>query len=99
MRGGRCSTSEARGRAFLGLPLMTLDFPCSSVDNPVRSRKMKIKLPWELSTVYSEHLGGLGGEEREEEDDDDIEAHEDSLQRLKVGLFPDRVGSNLIRDF
>ena len=54
------------------------------VDNPIRSRKMKIKLPWEISTLYSEHLGGINGEEREEEDDDDIEAHEDSLQRLKV---------------
>lgn len=45
---------------------------------------MKIKLPWEITNVFSEYLGAPGGEEREEEDDDDIEAHEDSLQRLKV---------------
>ena len=57
--------------------------PCP-VDNPIKSRKMKIKLPWELSTIYSEHLGGLGGDDKEEEDEDDIEAHQDSLQRLKV---------------
>jgi transcription initiation protein SPT3 len=44
---------------------------------------MKIKLPWELSTIYSEYLGGPGGDGREEEDEDDIEAHADSLQRLK----------------
>lgn len=56
----------------------------SIVDNPIKSRKMKIKLPWELSTIYSEYLGGVGGDDREEEDEDDIEAHEDSLQRLKV---------------
>jgi transcription initiation protein SPT3 len=55
-----------------------------SVDNPIKSRKMKIRLPWELSTIFSEFLSGPGGEDREEEDEDDIEAHEDSLQRLKV---------------
>lgn len=44
---------------------------------------MKIKLPWELATLYSEFVGGLGDDENEEEDEDDIEAHEDSLQRLR----------------
>jgi transcription initiation protein SPT3 len=44
---------------------------------------MKIKLPWELSTLYSEFVGGIGDEENDEEDEDDIEAHEDSLQRLR----------------
>lgn len=56
------------------------------VENPVKSRKMKIKLPWEVSTVYSEHLRPAAGDEAEDEDEDDIEAHEDSLQRLKVNI-------------
>lgn len=55
------------------------------MDNPVKSRIAKIKLPWDIQTVYSEHLSapGAGGDEREDEDEDDIEAHQDSLQRLK----------------
>jgi hypothetical protein len=65
-----------------------------AVDNPVKSRKIKIKLPWELSTIYSEYLGGPGGDDREEEDEDDIEAHADSLQRLKVS---DALKSTLLR--
>jgi hypothetical protein len=63
--------------------LLLLNFG-STAENPVKSRKMKIRLPWELSTIYSEHLRGPGGDDREDEDEDDIEAHEDSLQRLKV---------------
>lgn len=63
----------------------------AGMDNPIRSRKMKIRLPWEISTVFSEYLhSGIAataaaaqGEENEEEDEDDIEAHQDSLQRLK----------------
>ncbi|PWN91177.1 TFIID-18kDa-domain-containing protein [Acaromyces ingoldii] len=56
-----------------------------AVDNPVKSRIAKIRLPWDIQTVYSEHLTAPGGagDEREEEDEDDIEAHQDSLQRLK----------------
>ncbi|PWN34925.1 TFIID-18kDa-domain-containing protein [Meira miltonrushii] len=62
------------------------------MDNPIRSRKMKIRLPWEISTVFSEYLhSGIAataaaaqGEDYEEEDEDDIEAHQDSLQRLKA---------------
>lgn len=64
----------------------------AGMDNPVRSRKMKIRLPWEISTVFSEYLhSGIAataaaaqGEDYEEEDEDDIEAHQDSLQRLKA---------------
>lgn len=64
----------------------------AGIDNPIRSRKMKIRLPWEISTVFSEYLhSGIAataaaaqGEDYEEEDEDDIEAHQDSLQRLKA---------------
>ena len=56
-----------------------------------RSKAKKIRLPWELSTMFSEHLtsgasasAAAGIMEQEEEDDeDDVEALEDSLQRLR----------------
>jgi transcription initiation protein SPT3 len=44
-----------------------------------KAQKITIKLPWELATMYSEVLP-----EDDEEDEDDIEAHEASIQRLKV---------------
>lgn len=43
-----------------------------------------IKLPWELTTIYSEVLRQSGHQSDDEEDEDDIEAHEASIQRLKV---------------
>lgn len=49
-----------------------------------KPQKITIKLPWEISTVYSEVLKGGGHEDDDEEDEDDIEAHEASLQRLRV---------------
>ncbi|KAE8211260.1 hypothetical protein CF327_g4966 [Tilletia walkeri] len=49
----------------------------------LKTRKLNVKLPWELSTIFSEHLRPLAGDDADEEDEDDIEAHEDSLTRLK----------------
>ncbi|PWN50024.1 TFIID-18kDa-domain-containing protein [Violaceomyces palustris] len=54
-----------------------------AMDNPVKSHKMKLRLPWDISNIYSEHLRSNANGEDEEEDEDDIEAHEDSIQRLK----------------
>jgi hypothetical protein len=52
-------------------------------------RKEVIKLPWEPLTPFSEVLKSLpnrqNGTVDEEEDDDELEAYEDSLQRLRVG--------------
>ncbi|KZV90586.1 TFIID-18kDa-domain-containing protein [Exidia glandulosa HHB12029] len=48
-----------------------------------KPQKITIKLPWEISTVYSEVLKGGSHEDDDEEDEDDIEAHEASLQRLR----------------
>jgi len=42
-----------------------------------------IKLPWEITTIYSEVLKQSGHQSDDEEDEDDIEAHEASIQRLK----------------
>jgi transcription initiation protein SPT3 len=54
---------------------------------------MSIKLPWELTTVYTEALrtatanipSYTSGNKSDDEDEDEMEAHEDSLRRLKVG--------------
>jgi transcription initiation protein SPT3 len=44
-------------------------------------------LPWEITTIYSEVLKQSGHQSDDEEDEDDIEAHEASIQRLKVNSF------------
>lgn len=49
-----------------------------------KAQKITIKLPWEITTIYSEVLRQSGHQSDEEEDEDDIEAHEASIQRLKV---------------
>ena len=48
-----------------------------------KAQKITIKLPWEISTIYSEVLRQSGHQSDDEEDEDDIEAHEASIQRLK----------------
>jgi hypothetical protein len=49
-----------------------------------KAQKITIKLPWEITTIYSEALRQSGHQSDDEEDEDDIEAHEASVQRLKV---------------
>ncbi|KAJ3509759.1 hypothetical protein NLJ89_g5049 [Agrocybe chaxingu] len=48
-----------------------------------KAQKITIKLPWEITTIYSEVLKNSGHQSDDEEDEDDIEAHEASVQRLK----------------
>ena len=50
-----------------------------------KAQKITIKLPWEITTIYSEVLKQSGHQSDDEEDEDDIEAHEASIQRLRVG--------------
>ena len=45
-----------------------------------------MKLPWEITSIYSEVLKQAGHQSDDEEDEDDIEAHEASIQRLKVSI-------------
>jgi transcription initiation protein SPT3 len=52
-----------------------------------KAQKITIKLPWEITTIYSEVLKQSGHQSDDEEDEDDIEAHEASIQRLKVRLI------------
>ncbi|KZV72719.1 TFIID-18kDa-domain-containing protein [Peniophora sp. CONT] len=47
------------------------------------AQKITIKLPWEITTVYSEVLRLAGHQSDDEEDEDDLEAQEASLERLK----------------
>lgn len=53
-----------------------------------KAQKITIKLPWEITTIYSEVLKQSGHQSDDEEDEDDIEAHEASILRLKVIPFP-----------
>ncbi|KAK2465972.1 hypothetical protein APHAL10511_001613 [Amanita phalloides] len=48
-----------------------------------KAQKIMIKMPWEITTIYSEVLRQSGHQSDDEEDEDDIEAHEASIQRLK----------------
>ncbi|WVQ76885.1 hypothetical protein IAR50_006559 [Cryptococcus sp. DSM 104548] len=50
----------------------------------LRGRRQMVKLPWELLTPFTAFLRSIPGkEEDEEEDDDELQAYEDSMQRLK----------------
>lgn len=55
---------------------------------------MSVKLPWELTTYYGDVLKTLQANnpnaavlDDDAEDEDELEAHEDSLRRLKVNLL------------
>ena len=52
-----------------------------------KAQKITVKLPWEITAIYSEVLKQAGHQSDDEEDEDDIEAHEASIQRLKVGYI------------
>jgi transcription initiation protein SPT3 len=56
----------------------------------VKGRKPIVKLSWELLTPFSDFLRSLPtqqnrAEEEEEEDEDELQAHQDSMKRLRVG--------------
>ncbi|KAJ6615576.1 hypothetical protein B0H10DRAFT_2255728 [Mycena sp. CBHHK59/15] len=48
-----------------------------------KAQKITIKLPWEITMIYSEVLKQSGHQSDDEEDEDDIEAHEASILHLK----------------
>ncbi|KAG8949246.1 Transcription initiation protein spt3 [Tulasnella sp. 424] len=58
--------------------------------NSAKPHKMSVKLPWELTTIYGDVLKTIQANnpngaavDDEAEDEDEMEAHEDSLRRLK----------------
>jgi hypothetical protein len=72
--------------------------PPSEEKLTAKAQKITIKLPWEITTIYSEVLKQSGHQSDDEEDEDDIEAHEASIQRLRVGCnlqLPAHVGAKL----
>lgn len=49
-----------------------------------KTHMVKLRLPWELGTIYSDNLSKMqSGDQEDEDDEDDMEAQEASLQRLK----------------
>ena len=52
-----------------------------------KAQKITIKLPWEITTIYSEAVKQSGHQSDDEEDEDDLEAQEASLERLKVFFY------------
>lgn len=63
-----------------------LSTPCSTTADKLttKAQKITIKLPWEITTIYSEILRQSGHQSDDEEDEDDLEAQEASRERLKV---------------
>lgn len=59
-----------------------------------KGRKTMVKLPWELFTPFSDFLRTIPNaqntnrEDDEEEDEDEMQAHQDSMQRLRVSSVP-----------
>ncbi|EFP75901.2 uncharacterized protein PGTG_01232 [Puccinia graminis f. sp. tritici CRL 75-36-700-3] len=49
----------------------------------LKSQKLKLKIPWELSSIYNDVLIGNEENDDEEEDQDDKEAYEASEKRLR----------------
>lgn len=51
-----------------------------------------VKLPWELMTPYSDFLKSLptstSKDDDDEGDEDEVQAHHDSMQRLRVSYQP-----------
>ncbi|THH14236.1 hypothetical protein EW146_g6076 [Bondarzewia mesenterica] len=48
-----------------------------------KAQKITIKLPWEITIIFSEVLRWSHHQEDDEEDKDDLEAQEASLEQLK----------------
>ncbi|CAK9784096.1 TFIID-18kDa-domain-containing protein [Cutaneotrichosporon oleaginosum] len=64
------------------------DVDVDEADKAQKGRKPIVKLSWELLTPFSDFLRTLPtqqnrNEEEDEEDDDELQAHQDSMQRLR----------------
>ncbi|KAF8806218.1 TFIID-18kDa-domain-containing protein [Phlegmacium glaucopus] len=78
----RKHAKDSGGEGGAGVEVETLeDGPDDKLT--AKAQKITIKLPWEITTIYSEVLRQSGHQSDDEEDEDDIEAHEASIQRLK----------------
>ena len=68
-----------------------LTVECHEEKAAPKGRRAMPKLPWELLTPFSDFVRGLpsrqsrsGVEEEEEDDEDEMQAYQDSMQRLRV---------------
>lgn len=58
--------------------------------NPAKPKKRIVKLSWEITTIYSDVIKTLAANHgrhtghSDDEDEDEMEAHEDSVKRLRV---------------
>src|SRR3954468_10974091 len=59
------------------------DFDEVSAEKPGKSRRRVVKLSWELVNQFGDITAGTAGAESESEDEDELEAYNDSIQRLK----------------
>jgi transcription initiation protein SPT3 len=57
-------------------------------EDKMAKRKAMAKLPWEVLTPFQELIKTVNDEE-EDEDEDEMQAHHDSMQRLRVSLSLD----------
>ncbi|KDQ64166.1 hypothetical protein JAAARDRAFT_201557 [Jaapia argillacea MUCL 33604] len=73
----RKHAKDSGGDGGGGVEVETLD---DTADDKLtaKAQKITVKLPWEITTIYSDVLP-----EDDEEDEEDIEAHEASILRLK----------------
>ncbi|KAI9574430.1 TFIID-18kDa-domain-containing protein [Boletus coccyginus] len=79
----RKHAKDSGGDGGGGVEVETLEDGADDKLTASKAQKITIKLPWEISTIYSEVLRQSGHQSDDEEDEDDIEAHEASIQRLK----------------
>lgn len=60
----------------------------------LKGRKAMVKLPWEILTPFSDFLRSTakrdGREDEDDEDEDEIQAYQDSMQRLRVSQIGSR---------
>ena len=72
--------------------------PCSTDASPLeqntaKPKKRIVKLSWEITTIYSDVIKTLAANHgrhtghSDDEDEDEMEAHEDSVKRLRVCLL------------
>lgn len=53
-------------------------------DKQLAKRKEMVKLPWEVLTPFQDLLKTMPSNEDEEQDEDEMQAYQDSMQRLRV---------------
>ena len=86
---------EGGAGMFIGGLHLGQTLKCVVEPNTAKPHKMSVKLSWELTTIYSDILRTAAannpnqkqkGNQSDDEDEDEMEAHEDSVRRLRVSF-------------